>query len=156
MTCFVKWSILLFFYVFQGDACPKATKKERDEFRPTSCLDYLLKGASKCGIYKLYDNGGNSFPAYCDLKSEPETAWTLVMSLSNVNRKLPAFLKTAFKQNAPVNENAQNWNLYRLSLARMRSLQETCSKIKCFFPKCKIPRKYCHIARNKIEIPAIF
>ena len=112
------------FFFFQGDVCPNATKKERDEFRPTSCLDYLLKGACKCGVYKLYDNSGNSFPAYCDLKSEPGTAWTLVMSWSTQNRRLPAFMKIPFKYNAPVNENAHNWNLYRLSLARMRSLQD--------------------------------
>ena len=58
------------------------------------------------------------------------------MSWSNKNRKLPAFLKAAFKQNAPVNENAQNWNLYRLSLARMRSLQDhsTHWRATCSYP----------------------
>ena len=58
------------------------------------------------------------------------------MSWSNINRKLPAFWKTAFKQNAPVNENAQNWNLYRLSLARMRSLQDhsTHWRATCSYP----------------------
>ena len=124
------------FFFFQGDACPNATKKERDEFRPTSCLDYLLKGACKCGVYKLYDNGGNSFPAYCDLKSEPGTAWTLVMSWSTQNRRLPAFMKIPFKDNAPVNENAQNWNLYRPSMARMRSLQDhsTHWRATCSYP----------------------
>ena len=96
---------------------------QRKLFRPTSCLDYLLRGASKCGVYRLYDNGGNSYPAYCDLKSEPGTAWTLIISWSTLNRKLPAFQKIPFKYNAPVNENAQNWNLYHLSLARMKSLQ---------------------------------
>ena len=108
----------------------------RDVFRPTSCLDYLLRGASKCGINRLYDNSGNSFPAYCDLKSEPGTAWTLVMSWSNENHRLPAFMKSAFKNNAPVNENSQNWNMYRLSLVRMRSLQShsTHWRATCSYP----------------------
>ena len=49
-------------------------------FRPTSCVEYGQQGAYKDGIYKIYDNDGNSFPAYCDLKSEPGIAWTLVIS----------------------------------------------------------------------------
>ena len=58
------------------------------------------------------------------------------MSWSNANRKLPAFLKTPFKYNAPVNENAQNWNLYRLSLTRMKSLQahSTHWRATCSYP----------------------
>jgi len=121
----------------KGDASPKAAKKAvRDVFRPTSCLDYLLRGASECGIYRLYDNSGNSFPAYCDLKSEPGTAWTLVMSWSNKNRQIPVFNKNPFKNSAPVNENSHNWNMYRLSLARMRSLQShsTHWRATCSYP----------------------
>jgi len=84
----------------KGDNCPKPKTQSQETFRPTSCLDYLSRGASKCGIYKFYDNAGNSYPAYCDLKSEPGTAWTLVMSWANIYRKLPAFLKIPFKYNA--------------------------------------------------------
>ena len=103
---------------------PSPKNQVKSTFRPTSCLDYLLKGASKCGVYKLYDNAGNSYPAYCDLKSEPGTAWTLVMFWSNIYRLQPAFLKIPFLLNAPaVNENSFYWNTYRLSLARIRSLQ---------------------------------
>ena len=80
-------------------------------FRPTSCLDYLKRGVTKCGYYKIYDNTGNSFPVYCDMKSEPGNAWTLVMSFSTKNRFFRQFLKQALKQNAPINENAPNWNL---------------------------------------------
>ena len=87
-------------------------------------------------MYRLYDPAGNSFPAYCDFKSEPGTAWTLVMSWANKYRRLPALRKTPFKHNAPVNENSQNWNLYRLSLTRMRSLQShsTHWRATCSFP----------------------
>lgn len=45
------------------------------------------------------------------------------MSWANIYRKLRAFLKIPFKYNAPVNENAHNWNFYRLSQARMSSPQ---------------------------------
>ena len=74
-------------------------------------------------MYRLYDSSGNSFPAYCDFKSEPGFAWTLVMSWANKNRAWSAFRSTPFKVNAPVNENSLIWNMYRLSLTRMRSLQ---------------------------------
>ena len=58
------------------------------------------------------------------------------MSWSNVNRKLHAFFLARFKYNSPVNENAQNWNLYRLSLAQMKSLQShsTHWRSTCSFP----------------------
>ena len=92
-------------------------------FRPTSCVEYGQQGAYKDGIYKIYDNDGNSFPAYCDLKSEPGIAWTLVMSWGKKNRFISAFRSTPFQSNAPENENSPNWDRYRLSLERMRSLQ---------------------------------
>ncbi|XP_068728640.1 uncharacterized protein, partial [Montipora capricornis] len=100
------------------------------------CLDYLRHGVSKCGIYKLFDSSGNSFPAYCDFQSELGSAWTLVMSWSHSRRGLVPFRNTPFKFDAPVNENAQNWNLYRLSLALMRSLKShsTHWRATCSFP----------------------
>ena len=102
----------------------KILSKSQHLFFPSlSCLDYLKQGISLCGIYKLFDSSGNSFPAYCDFHSEHGTAWTLVMSWSHAHRALPSIGKTPFKYNAPVNENAQNWKLYRLGLSRMKSLQ---------------------------------
>ena len=58
------------------------------------------------------------------------------MSWSNENRALPTFRHTPFNENAPVNENAQNWNLYRLSLTRMQSLQahSTNWRATCSYP----------------------
>ena len=59
------------------------------------------------------------------------------MSWSTQNRKLPPFHSIPFKFNSPVNEDAQNWNQYRLSLARMKSLQSHSTKWRatCGFPK---------------------
>ncbi|KAL9967800.1 hypothetical protein ACROYT_G026094 [Oculina patagonica] len=119
----------------KGDSCPQP--KPNNSFRPFSCLDYLKKGATKCGIYKLYDTSGNSYPAYCDMQSEPGTAWTLVMSWSNSRRMLSPFRSTVLKVSAPVNENSHNWNMYRLSLTRMTSLQghSTHWRATCSYPK---------------------
>ncbi|XP_068729556.1 uncharacterized protein [Montipora capricornis] len=122
----------------KGGNCHNSFSITPDVSRPTSCLDYLLKGESNCGIYRLYDNVGNSFPAYCDLNSEPGTAWTLVMSWSwgTQYRSLAAFKRTPLKFDAPVNEYAINWDVYRLSLARMRSLQShsTHWRATCSYP----------------------
>lgn len=105
-------------------------------FRAYSCLDYLLKGKSKSGIYMLHDLAGKKFPAYCDLSSEPGTAWTLVISWSTKYRALPAFQRAPLNVDTPVNDYAHNWNLYRLSLSRMRSLQKhsTHWRATCSFP----------------------
>ena len=94
------------FHLFQG------------RFRPTSCVEYVQQGAYKDGIYKIYDTDGNSFPAYCDLKSEPGIAWTLVMSWSRENRVISAFQNAVLQVNAPENENSPNYDRYRLSLCR--------------------------------------
>ena len=94
-------------------------KADEANFRPTTCVDYLRQGNSgdlSNGIYKLYNKTGESYPAYCDLKSEPGTAWTLVMSWSFSNRYLSPFKGTPLKRNSPVNENAQNWNFLSIEL----------------------------------------
>ena len=105
-------------------------------FRPTSCVEYGQQGAYKDGIYKIYDNDGNSFPAFCDLKSEPSIAWTLVMSLSKENRLISAFRNAVLQINAQENDSSPNWDRYRLSLERMRSLQvhSTHWRATCSYP----------------------
>ena len=105
-------------------------------FPPTSCVGHGQQGATEDGIYKIYDNGGNTFPAYCDLKSEPGIAWTLVMSWSRENRRISAFYNTPLQINAPENETSPNWDRYRLRLERMRSLQahSTHWRATCSYP----------------------
>ena len=70
------------------------------------------------------------------MKSELDTAWNMVMSWTPVNRRLSAFFKIPFKYNSPQNEDALNWDLYRLSLARMRFLQthSTHWRATCSYP----------------------
>ena len=105
-------------------------------FWPKSCVEYGQQGAYKDGVYKIYDNGGNSFPAYCDLRSEPGFAWTLIMSWSRENRFISAFHNTPLQFNAAEKENSPNWDRYRLSLERMRSLQvhSTHWRATCSYP----------------------
>ncbi|KAK2561095.1 hypothetical protein P5673_016233 [Acropora cervicornis] len=98
--------------IFQGYSCPTPPSINTGlTFHPFSCLDYLERGTgcnSSCGVYKLYESNGNSFPAYCDFQSERGTAWTLVMSWSQAHRALAPFRSASLNVNSPVNENAQN------------------------------------------------
>ena len=58
------------------------------------------------------------------------------MSWANKNRAWSALRSTPFKVNAPVNENSLIWNMYRLSLTRMRSLKahSTHWRATCSYP----------------------
>ena len=47
--------------------------------------------------------------------------------LSRENRRISAFYNTPLKCNDPENENSPNWDRYRLSLKRMRSLKVQCT-----------------------------
>ena len=87
-----------------------ANKMQTCLFCLTSCVEYGQQGFYKDGIYKIYDNDGNSLPSFCDLKSEPGIAWTLVMSWSKNNRFISAFRSTPFSSNAPENETSPNWS----------------------------------------------
>lgn len=117
---FVK-KVLFYSLCFGLRSLPPPKAKQNPELA-TSCVDYLRSGTSESGIYKLYDQNGKSYTAYCDMKSELDTAWTMVMSWCTTNRKLPGFVKYPFNYNSPQNEDALNWDLYRLSLARIRYL----------------------------------
>ena len=113
--CQITVRFLHLFHGLQGDTCSTGKNEVPGTFRSTSCLDYLLRDDSTCGMYRIYDDARNNFPAFCDFKSEPGTAWILVMSWANKHRSLPAFNATPFKNNAPINVNSHNWEFYLTS-----------------------------------------
>jgi len=75
------------------------------------------------GFYWLFDDQNQRYVAYCDLSSEPGAAWTLVVSWNKAPKGLPHFWYKTLLQDAPVNHNTPNWNVYRQTLARMKSLR---------------------------------
>ncbi|XP_046843107.1 uncharacterized protein LOC124437136 [Xenia sp. Carnegie-2017] len=77
---------------------------------------------------------------YCDLKSEPESAWTLVMSFAFNNKQLGQFQSKALQEDAPVNENSLNWEIYRMSNSQMNYLksQSTHWRATCSYPTKKV------------------
>ena len=92
---------------------------------PRSCLDYLQHGIRQNGFYLIYDYDDQFYAAFCDLSSEPGSAWALVMSWMTVKYKeLPHFKNKAFYEDAPINEEIPNWEIYRQTLARMNSIRK--------------------------------
>ena len=107
---------------------------ETNGFIAHSCLDHLRHGQSKNGFYQLWDKG-QRYLAYCDFASEPGSAWTLVMSWSLRHKHLSHFREKAFMQDAPINHKTPNWEMYRQTLARMKSIrsQSTHWRATCWF-----------------------
>ena len=99
-----------------------------------SCLDFLHLGRSKNGFYLLWDKG-KRYLAYCDFASEPGSAWTLVMSWSAKHKNLTNFQTKPLTQDAPINHKTPNWEMYRQTLARMKSIrsQSTHWRATCLF-----------------------
>ena len=102
---------------------------------PRSCLDILRQGYRRNTIYNLYDNHDQVYWGFCDLSSEPGSAWTLVISWVTAKYKdLPNFKNRAFNEDAPINDGNPNLENYRQTLARMNiirgystHLRATCS-----------------------------
>jgi len=95
----------------------------KNGFIARTCLDYLQHGIFENGFHWLFDDQNQRYVAYCDLSSEPGTAWTLVVSWNRASKNLPHFRSKTFLEDAPINHNNPNWSAYRLTLARMKTLR---------------------------------
>lgn len=105
--------------------CPEGFSGHRCQLKVRSCREILLGDKVKTnGFYSVFDKEDILFPAYCDFGSEPNFAWTLIMSYSFQNRgtfsKKPFYL-----YDLQINQDAHQWDNYRLSLSRMQSIRNT-------------------------------
>lgn len=107
-----------------------------------SCLD-LLKSGVKTNGYYMVEAKGETWKVWCDFTSEPDSAWTLVMSWSHANSKTPAFRSKSLTQDAPVNERIPNWDVYRMSRDQMSKLRTKSShwRVTCGFDKLDVGYK---------------
>ena len=107
-----------------------------------SCLDLRKSGVMTNGYYKV-EVKGVMWRVYCDFTSEPDSAWTLVMSWSFENAKTPAFRSKSLIEDAPVNERIPNWDVYRMSKEHMINLKGKSShwRVTCSFDTIKIGYK---------------
>lgn len=81
-----------------------------------------MYGNRVSGIYYIRDGNNNYYRAYCDMHSEPNKAYTLVVSWSFKNRGTGQFKNVPYYLNDPLKEDEPNWEYYRLSLARMKQI----------------------------------
>ena len=137
------FSFLFCFILFQSTVVEAKNNKLQSSTQviSQSCLDYLKKGYKSDGFYKIRDfNANRIITVYCDLTSEPGSAWTLVMSFALKNRQVEQFKKKGLQQDAPVNENSPNWEIYRMSKSQMSYLksQSTHWRATCSYPKNKV------------------
>ena len=103
-----------------------------------SCLDYAKKCYRTSGYYqiKIEKNCNDAYhTVYCDMESEPGSAWTLVQSYALKNKDTPEFTKTPLKYDAPVHSDTPSWNAYRMSHSQMSHLKKhsTHWRITCDF-----------------------
>lgn len=128
------WYIALSFVVFQVFLVHLANGYENKVIR-RSCLDYLRGGASANGIYRVVGQNDEIVDVFCDLASEPNSAWTLVMSWSLQNRNRSPFKSSPLTEDSPVGEATPNWFAYRLSKKSMVDIKSQSShwRITCNF-----------------------
>ena len=87
------------------------------------------------GVYDILNQHNKSFPVYCAFGPEPGAAWTLIQSHSLNNNN--AFRRKAFYlHDMPINQDVSEWNNYRLSMSRMKSIQDVSThwRATCNFP----------------------
>ena len=77
----------------------------------------------------------DSFPVYCDFGPEPGFVWTLIQSYSLENNE--TFKSKAFYlHDMPINQDAPEWEKYRMSMSRMKYICDSCThwRATCNFP----------------------
>jgi len=106
------------------------------------------------GIYNITDQQNITFPVYCDFGSESGVTWTLIQSHSLQNKEV--FQRKAFYlHDMPVNQDAPEWNNYRLSMSRMTSIQDVSThwRATCNFPTDGVDyRDYWRVSINNLNL----
>ena len=114
----------------------------------------MLNKVTTNGIYNILDKHNASFSVYCDFGSEPGLAWTLIQSHSLQNNDV--FKSKAFYlHDMPINEDAPEWDSYRLSMPRMQSIQDVSTHWRgtCNFPTDNVDyRDYIRVSLESLDL----
>ena len=105
--------------------CPEGFSGHRCQFKVRSCREILLGDKVKTnGLYRIFDGEDGLFWAYCDFDSEPNFAWTLIMSYSFRTRDIFKG-KPFYLYDMEFSQDSHQWDGYRLSLPRMQSIRNS-------------------------------
>ena len=137
--------------------CPPGYTGHRCEvvLPPRSRKDVMIfKQVKTNGIYNITDQQNISFPVHCDFGPEPGVAWTLIQSHSLQSND--AFKSKAFYlHDMPNNQDAPEWNNYRLSVSRMKSIQDVSThwRATCNFPTTGVDyRDYWRVSLEDLDL----
>ncbi|XP_028404816.1 uncharacterized protein LOC114527381 [Dendronephthya gigantea] len=88
-----------------------------------SCFDYLWNDrTAKSGYYDIWEkNTMVKTRVYCEMRPDEMEAWTLMMSYSKQNNGY--YERVPFEEDSPRDESDASSGDYRLSLAKMKSIQ---------------------------------
>ena len=110
--------------------------------RARSCTDFLKHSENKPknGLYTIFDASNITYPVYCDFDTEPGSSWTLVLSFALKNNRKDRYNRLGLYKNHPVSQEQVNWDLYRLSKARMDALKTRSANFRatCYYPEYKV------------------
>ncbi|KAL9967805.1 hypothetical protein ACROYT_G026101 [Oculina patagonica] len=123
-----------------------------------SCKDVLLTNKLKInGVYFIMDQHNKSFPVFCDFGSEPGFVWTLIQSHSLENND--AFRSKAFYlHDLPINQDAPEWESYRLSMSRMTYIGNSSThwRATCNFPTNGVDyQDYARTSLDRLDLFAV-
>ena len=95
----------------------------------------MIDRVNVSGVYNISNQHNETFPVFCGFGPEPGAAWTLIQSHSLKNND-DFRLKAFYLHDMPRNQDFPEWNNYRLSMSRMKSIQDVSThwRATCNFP----------------------
>ena len=114
----------------------------------------MIDRVNVSGVYNISNQHNKTFPVFCGFGPEPGAAWTLIQSHSlnnNDDFKQEAF----YLHDMPRNQDAPEWNNYRLSMLRMKSIQDVSThwRATCNFPTNGVDyRDYIRVSLENLNL----
>ncbi|XP_078375856.1 uncharacterized protein LOC144659315 [Oculina patagonica] len=135
--------------------CPPGYTGHKCQFPARACKDIMMTNTEHInGVYFIVDQHDKSFPVYCDFSSEPGVAWTLIQSHSLENNDAFSF-KPFYLHDMPINQGMPEWNSYRLSMSRMKSIRDVSThwRATCNFPTDGVDyRDYWRVSLESLDL----
>ena len=106
------------------------------------------------GVYNISNQRNKSFPVFCGFGPEPGAAWTLIQSHS-LNNNGDFKCKPFYLYDMPRNQDVPEWNNYRLSMSRMKSIQDVSTHWRgtCNFPTNGVDyRDYIRVSLKNLNL----
>ena len=114
----------------------------------------MIDRVNVSGVYNISNEHNESFPVYCGFGPEPGAAWTLIQSHS-LNNNYDFQYKAFYLHDMPRNQDVPEWNNYRLSKSRMKSIQDVSThwRATCNFPTNGIDyRDYIRVSLKNLNL----